>query len=504
MKKALIVINDETNCQIFELDQRTEQRRILNKTTLKKCRKELEYFIPSARFSEKYELGLWDGRFRFMDEYGKTYINVVDRILDILSNDGYEIDIEDNRKCDIDVEFETIDENYMSDIYWPNDHRLAGKPIVMMEHQVRCVNALIQHPQSLIEAATSSGKTLVIAALARKLKDSGRIIIVVPNVSLLEQTRNFLKYMQIDVGTLYGSNKDFDNDVIVATWQSIFSAFKRTRVMEKLSQDEVQRLLSGVVGFVVDEAHGAGADSLFTLMTKTFSNIPIRWGMTGTLPKDSLSRTKILVGMGPTVEKVEPKELQDKGLIASCKIHMKEMIDKATFKDYHSEKKYIIEDDEKRKFYVDEIKKISETGNTLVLVDRVKFGKQLVSDLEDVGVDVKFVAGATKSEERMDTYQNIHESNNQVIVATVGVAAVGIDIPRLFNIVFLEIGKSYIKIIQAVGRGLRLAADKDHADIYDYYNSTKYSKKHSNQRFNYYKEKEFEVDRKKIYNWRTE
>jgi superfamily II DNA or RNA helicase len=73
-------------------------------------------------------------------------------------------------------------------------------------------------------------------------------------------------------------------------------------------------------------------------------------------------------------------------------------------------------------------------------------------------------------------------------VATYGVAAVGMNVPRLFNIVLIEPGKSFVRVIQTIGRGLRLADDKDFVNIYDITSTCKYSKKHLTERKRFYKD----------------
>ena len=40
--------------------------------------------------------------------------------------------------------------------------------------------------------------------------------------------------------------------------------------------------------------------------------------------------------------------------------------------------------------------------------------------------------------DRKETYNDINEATNSITIATYGVAAVGINIPRIFNLVLLE------------------------------------------------------------------
>jgi superfamily II DNA or RNA helicase len=76
-------------------------------------------------------------------------------------------------------------------------------------------------------------------------------------------------------------------------------------------------------------------------------------------------------------------------------------------------------------------------------------------------------------------------------VATYGVAAVGINIPRIFNLVLIEPGKSFVRVIQSIGRGIRKAQDKDHVEIWDFTSTCKYAKRHLTERKKYYKEAKY-------------
>jgi superfamily II DNA or RNA helicase len=141
------------------------------------------------------------------------------------------------------------------------------------------------------------------------------------------------------------------------------------------------------------------------------------------------------------------------------------------------------------------ILQINETGNTLVLVDRVAAGTELVSRLGDKAV---FVSGATKSKTRQDEYDMVADSVDKIIVATYGVAAVGINIPRIFNLVLIEPGKSFVRVIQSIGRGIRKAEDKDHVQIWDITSTCKFAKRHLTKRKQFYKEANYPFTAEKL------
>jgi hypothetical protein len=105
---------------------------------------------------------------------------------------------------------------------------------------------------------------------------------------------------------------------------------------------------------------------------------------------------------------------------------------------------------------------------------------------------------ATNMIDRKEEYDEIATSTNKIIVATYGVAAVGINIPRIFNLVLIEPGKSFVRVIQSIGRGIRKAEDKDHVQIYDITSSCKFAKRHLTQRKAFYKEANYPFDVEKL------
>jgi superfamily II DNA or RNA helicase len=140
------------------------------------------------------------------------------------------------------------------------------------------------------------------------------------------------------------------------------------------------------------------------------------------------------------------------------------------------------------------IKGIAETGNTLVLVNRIDSGKALV----EKNPAAVFVSGEVKTKDRKEEYDEIKTSTNKIIVATYGVAAVGINIPRIFNLVLLEPGKSFVRVIQSIGRGIRKADDKDFVQIWDLTASTKYAKRHLTERKKFYKDAHYPFNIEKV------
>ena len=62
----------------------------------------------------------------------------------------------------------------------------------------------------------------------------------------------------------------------------------------------------------------------------------------------------------------------------------------------------------------------------------------------------------------------------------------------------LEPGKSFVRVIQSIGRGIRKASDKDYLNVLDLTSNLKYSKRHLTERKAFYKEQGFRFQVTKV------
>ena len=461
----------------------------------KKLTNAFKYEIPYARYQPAYKLGRWDGMVSLFGLGGTGYLSQLETILGILGQLGIEIDELDDLRTISKIQFEPVTESYWADQgkVWPPGHPTAGQPIMLRDYQVDAINAFLTNTQALQEIATGAGKTITTATLSQLAEKYGRTITIVPNKSLVEQTEEDFINVGLDVGVYYGDRKDLNKTHTICTWQSLNILDKKSKNHEQATLT-LAEFLDGVKTVIVDEVHMAKADVLKNLLTQNLCNAPIRWGLTGTVPKEKYESEQIFASIGPVIGGIKAHELQEKGVLSNCHVNVVQMIDLAEFKSYPEELKYLVTD-ENRMIYISKlIKGISQSGNTLVLVNRIDSGKFLINELEDA----VFVSGEVKTKDRKDEYDEIKTSTNKIIVATYGVAAVGINIPRIFNLVLLEPGKSFVRVIQSIGRGIRKAEDKDFVQIWDLTSTCKYAKRHLTERKKFYKEAKYPFTIEKI------
>lgn len=488
-KTCVLKILDEVNVKFEGLEPSIRQKLI----------RSVSYTLPYAKYTPAGRMGRWDGKVNFMQLGGSTYLHMLDKLLPILEQYGIDIELDDQR-INHNFEFEPIDKNIFDYVSFPVGHHMEGKTITLHDHQVNAVNACLENPHGLILASTSSGKTLITAAISKTVEKYGRSIIIVPSTDLVQQTYNDYEMVGLDAGVFFGDKKEFGHQHTITTWQSLNSLWKQTKKGEiKLTEQDVEDFINGVVCVVVDEAHTSAADALQAVLGQVMRNVPLRWGLTGTIPKDEIAAAKIKCNVGEVIYTITAKELQEKNILSTCNVNCIKLKSSLKFATYQDELKYLVSDRERMAYVAMLISNIAESGNTLVLVDRLEAG-ELLCEFLGIPKD-EFVRGKTKKKDREASYGEIRWADNRILIATYGVASTGISISRLYNVVMIEPGKSFVRTIQSIGRGLRRAEDKDHVEIYDICGSNKYSAKHMRERIQYYKEAQYPYEETVIKDW---
>ena len=454
----------------------------------------LKYDLPYARHMPAYKLGRWDGTKTFFGIGGTGYLAHLDTLLPILEEAGYDIEIEDLRH-NYQFTFSPITENYWADQgkTWPKGHVMEGQPIILRDYQYDVVNKFLENPQSLQEVATGAGKTITTATLSHLCEQYGRTMVIVPNKSLVVQTEEDYKNLGLDVGVYFGDRKELNKTHTICTWQSL-------NILDKKSYDDdtltLAEFCEGVCAVIIDEVHQAKAEVLTKLLTQNFKNCAIRWGLTGTIPKEKWEFQSLLASIGPVINHVSAYDLQQKDVLAQLDIKVLQTNDIEVFRNYQEEYTWLVTDEKRLTWIAGKVHEISQTtegaANTLILINRIDTGHKLLKILDEkFSIDATFISGEVKLQDRKDEYDEIKTSDNKVIVATYGVAAVGINIPRIFNLVLIEPGKSFVRVIQSIGRGIRKAEDKDSVQIWDITSTCKYAKRHLTERKKYYKDAKY-------------
>ena len=312
------------------------------------------------------------------------------------------------------------------------------------------------------------------------------ILIIVPTTSLVEQLYKDFKDYGFDVDKnvsrkYHGYDIDLDKRITISTWQSLY------KMPKKFFED-----YGAVIG---DEAHLFKAVSLTKIMTK-LTDCKYRIGLTGTLD-DSKTHKLVLQGLFGMVNKVvSTSELIDRKQLAQLKVVCLNLkyseTESKKVKDvkYFEELEYITGSKPRNK-YIRNLA-LALKGNTLLLFQLVeKHGEilfNLIKEKAEKDRKVFFVFGGTDTDDREQIRAITEREDNAIIVASYGTFSTGINIRNLHNIVFSSPTKSPIRVLQSIGRGLRVGDKKDSATVYDISDNLSYKGK-DNFTLNHFKER---------------
>jgi len=470
VKKVRIIIKNEVECVLSgllpdHLDFFYEEYGV----------REEGYF-----FSPRFKLKLWDGKRRFFSKAGKTYVILLEEIIPKVVRLGYKIALDDHRVSPA-YDVSSVSEDYFSAAIDPKTER----PYEIRPYQVDPINLLLTHGNGIVVAGTGAGKTTINAALVAKYGEhNARSITIVPNQTLIRQTMKWFNFFGLDTGEYSGLHKDLDHQHIVSTWQALKNNPEIIRDFQVL---------------VVDECHGTRAKVLGKLVNEHGQKIAYRFGLTGSMPKDKSQVMAITTSLGPVRFIIPAHELIEQGWLASLNISVMQLDDKkplieadvpkGEFIEFGMEMDWLHSNKPRMQWIADFLteKSIQPLGNVLCLVSSVGFGKKL----KKVVPGAYFVFGKDKDKVRQQVYDLFENNDNIIVIATAQVAGVGLSIDRIFNLVYIDLGKSFIRVIQAIGRGLRKGKDKDHVDATDICSNLKHSRGHLTKRLKYYREAKY-------------
>ena len=386
-----------------------------------------------------------------------------------------------------------------------------SKTLELRDYQENIIKNLIFHGMGngLFESPTSSGKSFIISnfiwTLYNKINSAYKFLILVPNRQLVDQFyKDMLDYgfdknwlYRLAGGCKFNKEEIASAKVIISNRQYLFSNKDKLPKIDVLICDEVHQIKSG--------------SSSFELIEEI--NPLLKIGCSGTLPRDKYELWCLKGYFGRVIQSENIVNLQNRGFISQLSIHRINVRDISVDEDtnclfslhskvrYNSEKdditfnaaweaetEYITENFSRLYFPVlERLQQIK--GNLLILFDRVKLGEDLFNLIKDkTSRKVFYIDGSIKIDDREDIRSAFEESDNNILFAQSATFSTGISIKNLPNIAFFFSGKAFSKVIQSIGRALRLHKNKDRAQLIDVVFNFKYSQKHKRERDKIYKE----------------
>jgi superfamily II DNA or RNA helicase len=372
----------------------------------------------------------------------------------------------------------------------------------LREYQKNIVDKCMDLGRGTVLLATAGGKTLVMASLLSKiftLNKDFKACLIVPNRGLVEQTYNDF----IDYKVPFTFSKWTGDDELLLSQNVIIC---NTSILQSKKSDI--SWMEYVDVLVVDECHHLKKSNEITKIIETCKT-PHKFGFTGTLPEDKLDQWSIIGKIGPVIYQKKSYELRKEKYVVPAIVQVVELVYKTkpliTFSNNLATENYKNEINflKNNTFRNNSIKKITKNSNNniLILVDYLDHGDALnnllSSELKDK--EVFYIKGEVEVSDRERIKKIMEYKNNVVCIAISKIFSTGINIKNLHYIVFAGGGKSKIKVLQSIGRGLRLHENKSTLYIIDIADQLYYGIKHQQKREEFYKQEKISMQTIKIY-----
>ena len=457
------------------------------------------FMVPGAQYMPMFKRRLWDGKIRLYDILSSTLPRGLKTYLEKFCNDrGYSLNVKESKNplCATEAQLMAFYESLKVSV--------RKQAVQMHDHQKQGILHALNNHRSVLISPTGSGKSLIIYVLVRFLQKvlptDRKILILVPTVGLVNQMESdFFDYSSQDKSwsckkyihkISAGVDKETDKQIVISTWQSIYK-------LPKQWFDKFDAIF-------FDECHQAKAESI-NFIGQKLSKAWFRIGTTGTLQQTQAHRLSIEGILGPAVQFIHTKNLMNKGLLAKLDIDClvlnytneeKELLKK---QKYAEEIKWIVAHEKRNEFIKDLA--LRTKGNTLILFNYVEtHGKPLAALLEAEGTNRKIylIHGKTEADAREYIRRVIDKEKNAILVASYGTTSAGINIVNLDNIIFASPTKSVIRLLQSIGRGLRVSEKKKTLKVYDVVDDLSWKShknhvlKHFEERTKIYKKEKFD------------
>lgn len=467
------------------------------------------FFAKNYKFSPIYKNTNWDGKIRLFNSKNNTiYAGLLDEIKEYASEQDYklELDYEDFAEKELS-RIEALD--FIKQII--TEVKLPYFEKEIREYQLQSFISLIRNNRRLLLSPTSSGKSFLIYLLHRYYNLP--TLIICDRVNAVKQMNDDLisyGYNSDNIHMIFsGQEKDVLKPIVCSTWQSVAT----------LPEEYLNKF--GVL--IHDECHTCGSKTLMSNIEK-MTTAKYRFGFTGTIDDSSESNPMVLTGLFGSIEKfISTTELIEQGYATPLKIkcivlqynketkkQIYKIVDNKKKIDYNEEL-HFIENYKKRNNFIKNLA-CSLTGNTIVFFRHEEHGNELYKLISE---ELKKREGRNSEQVilshykiKKDNVKSILDNNDNIIgVLSYGKFQTAMSVRNIHNLIFASPSKSVVRVLQSIGRGLRLHESKDVVTLFDIAdnmmigNFKNHTIRHFKERIKIYSNENFKV---KIYNVKLE
>ena len=422
----------------------------------------MSYEVPGAQWTNAYKMKMWDGKQRLLNSTNFRIYKGLLQYVEMFAR-SREWDIEKDPALDVTPEPFNAKE-------FCDSLKLTKTPY---DFQYEAIQRAVDENRATFISPTSSGKSLIIYCLVRyylkKFNLEKKILITEPTTRLVKQMMTewqaYSPEFPIEKLThlIYdGATKETNKPVIISTWQALTT----------ISRDYLNQFDC----IMADECHGAKAQELKSIFEKS-TLCKHRFGFTGTLDETECHRLVIEGLTGPAITVAKTKELMDRGIVSELAIkcmilsYDEEIRAKCKSFKWQDEVDFIVHNEKRNKFIANLVSAMKPEDNTLILTEYHE--KKAHCDLLKEAIlkvlpnkKVIIVHGKTK-EDSEQVRRYMEENTGVILIATFGVFSTGVSINNIQNILFATFSKSIIRVLQSLGRGLRLDGKTNILNAFD-------------------------------------
>lgn len=413
-------------------------------------------------------------------------------------------------------------------------------------YQEEVIISSLKYGRGVIDNATGAGKSLaqygIIINMWKQLGRKAKVLMIVPTVQLVCQMHSdFLEYgCDPSLVSMFSAKCDEykDTPITISNRDFLLGRFgfrsskdeNGNKVKKKNDKTFITPFnLNEIEILLLDECHGLSDRK--SIYSNFITKVPtkMKFGFSGSIPDKTnnvsfMEYTSVIGTIGSVIHVIKPKELQELGILADLKIAAIQMAHTATQPEApHHIDVQIMNDDgtprideygqpmykrkeldnlERAKMryplewdYIEKCKLSNEyiakfalklNGNSIILYDHNIHGDQIIDLLNknnDGSKQIFLIYGEVDVLKREDIRKTLEKDSNCVLVANTKCFSVGINVKNIRHVVFaFSSGNKAPKIIQSIGRGLRLMTGKVEMWLYDFYHNYRYSNDHYNKR----------------------
>jgi superfamily II DNA or RNA helicase len=266
-----------------------------------------------------------------------------------------------------------------------------------------------------------------------------------------------------------------------------------------VAKTKIRELIEKCQFLIIDETHIA-AETVELISLKAI-NAYYKCGLSGTPKRLDNQDIRMFGSTGPIIHKVTSSDLIKRGFLVKPYIYPIDIsfINKSGATYQETYKEAIVLNEARNQLIRDLAIEMHKQGRpTLIMVERLEHGRDLQAMIENC----LFVPGSDGSDdkpipdEELDyrKYQLDRLEKNEIIMCATSWCYTGIDAPKISCLILAcSIGSPNI-VTQQIGRGLRLAKDKNSCIIFDFKMGEQSLKRHFSSRSKVYSsEEEFVV-----------